>query len=157
MTTHATLSRRAPRRFWGWGQADATLDTREQATVKTMVEQLDVPYAERPVPQVHEFTLPAPRLMPPPALATSFSDKPLDRLNHCVGKSYADLARMWLRSAPTPPDWVAMCQAVQAAPGWLPGQLHAGGGGGRHIGPDPLVGTCYGQGNGMARALPGIL
>jgi alkyldihydroxyacetonephosphate synthase len=114
MTTHATLSRRAPRRFWGWGQLDATLDTREQATVKTMVEQLDVPYAERPVPQVHEFTLPAPRVMPPPVLAASFSDKPLDRLNHCVGKSYADLARMWLRSAPTPPDWVAYPADEQA-------------------------------------------
>nr|WP_326531690.1 FAD-binding oxidoreductase [Rhodoferax sp.] len=114
MTTHATLSRRAPRRFWGWGQLDATLDTREQAKVKTMVEQLDVPYAERPVPQVHEFALPAPRVMPPSVLAASFSDKPLDRLNHCMGKSYADLARMWLRCAPTPPDWVAYPDGEQA-------------------------------------------
>ena len=114
MTTATTLSRRAPRRFWGWGQADATLDAREQATVKTMVEQLDVPYAERPVPQVHEFTLPAPRVTPPPALAACFSATPLDRLNHCVGKSYADLARMWLRSAHTPPDWVAFPENEQA-------------------------------------------
>ena len=97
MTARTTLSRRAPRRFWGWGQADATLDTREQATVKAMAEQLDVPYAERPVPQVHEFALPTPRVNPPPALAACFSATPLDRLNHCGGKSYADLARMWLR------------------------------------------------------------
>ncbi len=107
MTDSATLSRRAPRRFWGWGQSDATLDAREQATIKTMVEQLDVPYAERPVPQVHEFTLPAPRMAAPRALAAMFSATALDRLNHCAGKSYADLARMWLRTAPTPPDWVA--------------------------------------------------
>jgi len=114
MPSHATLSRRAPRRFWGWGQADATLDAREQATVKAMVEQLDVPYAERAVPQVHEFALGAPRIQPPPALAGQFSATPLDRLNHCVGKSYADLARMWLRTAPTPPDWVAFPNDEQA-------------------------------------------
>lgn len=114
MPANATLSRRAPRRFWGWGQADATLDAREQATVKTMVEQLDAPYAERAVPQVHEFALPTPRIQPPSALAGQFSATPLDRLNHCVGKSYADLARMWLREAPTPPDWVAFPDDEQA-------------------------------------------
>lgn len=114
MPTDATLSRRAPRRFWGWGRLDATLDAREQATVKTMVEQLDVPYAERAVPQVHEFALIAPRIQPPSALAGQFSATPLDRLNHCVGKSYADLARMWLRTAPTPPDWVAFPDHEQA-------------------------------------------
>jgi len=45
MSTDATLSRRPPRRFWGWGQADARLDARELATVKAMVEHLDVPFA----------------------------------------------------------------------------------------------------------------
>lgn len=114
MPSAATLSRRAPRRFWGWGQADAALDAREQATVRTMVEQLDVPYAERPVPQVGEFTLAPPRVAPPSALARQFSATPLDRLNHSVGKSYADLARMWLRAAPTPPDWVAFPDDEQA-------------------------------------------
>jgi len=114
MTTAPTLSRRAPRRFWGWGQSDSTLDAREQATVKTMVEQLDVPYTERPVPQVDEFALPAPRVAAPQSLAACFSATPLDRLNHCVGKSYADLARMWLRAAPTPPDWVAFPDDEQA-------------------------------------------
>ena len=32
-----SLSRRAPRRFWGWGNADAALSPREQATVKGML------------------------------------------------------------------------------------------------------------------------
>ena len=113
MTNH-TLSRRAPRRFWGWGQADATLDARELATVKAMVEQLDVPFAQRPEPLVEEFQLPPPRIAAPPALAAVFSATPLDRLNHSVGKSYADLARMWLRNAPTPPDWVAFPDNEQA-------------------------------------------
>jgi alkyldihydroxyacetonephosphate synthase len=31
-----------------------------------------------------------------------------------MGKSYADLARMWLRSVPEPPDWVAYPDDEQA-------------------------------------------
>jgi len=102
-----SLSRRPARRFWGWGHADAPLSPREQTTLKGMLAGLDARLADRPVPQVDEFTLPAPRVVPPPALAAQFSAHPLDRLNHSAGKSYADCARMWLRQAPTPPDWVA--------------------------------------------------
>ena len=61
-----------------------------------------------------DFDLPAPRVAPPAALAAKFSATPLDRLNHCYGKSYADCARMWLRSAPNPPDWVAFPEDEQA-------------------------------------------
>ena len=107
MSDSATLSRRTPRRFWGWGNTDSTLDAREQATVKTLVSMLGARFEERAAPQVSEFELPAPRIQPPAALTGQFSASPLDRLNHSVGKSYADLARMWLRQAPTPPDWVA--------------------------------------------------
>lgn len=109
-----SLSRRAPRRFWGWGNADAALSPREQATVKGMLAALDAPLDGRPVPQVGEFTLPAPRVAPPAALAPMFSAAPLDRLNHSAGKSWADCARMWLRQAPTPPDWVAYPDDEQA-------------------------------------------
>jgi len=114
MNASATLSRRPLRRFWGWGQADARLDARELATVKTMVEHLDVPFEERPMPQVAEFALRAPRIEPPSALAAMFSGAPLDRLNHSGGKSYADLARMWLREPPAVPDWVVFPDDEQA-------------------------------------------
>ena len=114
MNASATLSRRPLRRFWGWGQADARLDARELATVKTMVEHLDVPFEERPAPQVAEFALRAPRIEPPSALAAMFSGAPLDRLNHSGGKSYADLARMWLREPPAVPDWVVFPDDEQA-------------------------------------------
>ena len=114
MNASATLSRRPLRRFWGWGQADARLDARELATVKTMVEHLDAPFEERPVPQVADFALRAPRIEPPSALAAMFSGAPLDRLNHSGGKSYADLARMWLREPPAVPDWVVFPDDEQA-------------------------------------------
>ena len=107
MSKAPSLSRRPPRRFWGWGNADAALSERERATLKGMLAALGARDERRPEPQLDEFTLPAPRVTPPANLAALFSASPLDRLNHSAGKSYADCARMWLRQAPTPPDWVA--------------------------------------------------
>jgi alkyldihydroxyacetonephosphate synthase len=109
-----SLSRRPARRFWGWGTTDAVLDAREQATVKFMVEQFGGSFAALAPPDVDEFELRAPRVVPPPSLAPVFSQTPHDRLNHAYGKSYADCARMWLRSVPNPPDWVAYPEDEQA-------------------------------------------
>lgn len=113
MSQAPTLSRRPPRRFWGWGNADAALSAGEHATLKGMLAALDVRYDTRPEPQLHEFSLPSPRIEPPAALAAQFSALPLDRLNHSAGKSYADCARMWLRQPPSPPDWVAFPEDEQ--------------------------------------------
>ena len=107
MDTDSTLSRRPLRRFWGWGLASDALDAREQLTVRAMLAHLGAHVEDRPSPQVGDFTLSAPRIRPPAALVEQFSASPLDRLNHCAGKSYADCARMWLRTPPSPPDWVA--------------------------------------------------
>ena len=114
MNENATLSRRTPRRFWGWGNTNATLDSREQATIKGMLGLLGARIEDRPEPQVGEFDLPTPRIQPPASLAAQFSASALDRLNHSAGKSYADCARMWLRQASTPPDWVAFPDNEQA-------------------------------------------
>ena len=114
MSDNATLSRRTPRRFWGWGNTNATLDSREQATIKGMLGLLGARIEDRPEPQIGEFDLPTPRIQPPASLAAQFSASALDRLNHSAGKSYADCARMWLRQASTPPDWVAFPDNEQA-------------------------------------------
>lgn len=97
-----TLSRRPPRRFWGWGQVDAALDSREQSNLRFMLDQLGAVQCEAAPPRVEDSRC-APRIGPPAALAAMFSSQPLDRLNHSDGKSYADLARMWLRDVPEPP------------------------------------------------------
>jgi alkyldihydroxyacetonephosphate synthase len=114
MNADATRSRRPPRRFWGWGQANAALDEREQGTVRAMARALALADDPGPEPRTGDFSLPAPRVSPPPALADAFSATPLDRLNHCAGKSYADCARMWLRAPPSPPDWVAFPEDSRA-------------------------------------------
>jgi alkyldihydroxyacetonephosphate synthase len=114
MDSSTTLSRRPTRRFWGWGLESDALSSRERSTITAMLTGLGARVEERPAPQVGEFDLPPPRIAPPPALAAQFSAAPLDRLNHCAGKSYADCARMWLRAAPSPPDWIAYPEDEQA-------------------------------------------
>jgi alkyldihydroxyacetonephosphate synthase len=110
----ASLSRRPERRFWGWGYADAALEARETAMLKQMVERLGAVFNTQPPPKLSDFSLRVPRVAAPAALAQIFSDKPLDRLNHSYGKSFADCARMWLRDVPNPPDWVAYPDDEQA-------------------------------------------
>ena len=148
--TAQTLSRRPPRRFWGWGQADAALDDREQANLRFMLDQLGAVQGEAPPPRVEDFALRVPRISPPPALAAMFSTLPLDRLNHSYGKSYADLARMWLRDVPEPPDWVAYPddeQAIVDLLDWAARHNVAvvpyGGGSSVCGGVEPAVGASY--------------
>jgi alkyldihydroxyacetonephosphate synthase len=150
MSTPATLSRRPLRRFWGWGAADASLDAREVAILQTMVGRLGVGFEERKVPDVADFTLRAPRVAPPAALAPCFSDTPLDRLNHSGGKSFADVARMWLRTPPATPDWVVFPddeQAVIDVLDWAQASNVAvvpyGGGSSVCGGVEPAVGDGY--------------
>jgi alkyldihydroxyacetonephosphate synthase len=114
MDSSTTLSRRPTRRFWGWGLESDALSARERSRITAMLSVLGARVEERPAPQVGEFDLPSPRLAPPAALAAQFSAAPLDRLNHCAGKGYADCARMWLRTPPSPPDWVAYPEDEQA-------------------------------------------
>ena len=114
MNANASLSRRPPRRFWGWGLADAALDPREHAIVQAMVASVGGRFEDKPAPRVEEFDLAPPRVAPPATLAASFSAMPLDRLNHSGGKSYADCARMWLRRPPSAPDLVAYPEDEQA-------------------------------------------
>ncbi len=114
MNNSTTLSRRPMRRFWGWGLDSDALTPLEQATVKAILARIDARFEDRPAPHVREFDLADPRIAPPASLAAQFSAAPLDRLNHCAGKSYADCARMWLRTPPSPPDWVAYPDDEQA-------------------------------------------
>lgn len=103
----ATLSRRRLRRFWGWGNADAALSASEQANLALMVGHLGGALKDAPVPRIEEFDLPASRVSPPASLAPCFSTTAYDRLNHSVGKSYADLARCWMRELANVVDAVA--------------------------------------------------
>jgi len=149
-STETTLSRRPLRRFWGWGHAGATLDAGELEKIKRLVQHLGARFEHRAVPSAEEFALRAPRIAPPTALAAMFSSSVLDRLNHSYGKSFADCARMWLRSVPDPPDFAVFPDdehAVVDILDWAAASNVAvipyGGGSSVCGGVEPAVGDSY--------------
>jgi len=103
----ASLSRRPERRFWGWGYRHEAVADDELREVQALLGLLGASGPALPEPRVDEFALPAPRVAAPAALASALSGSAYDRLTHAGGKSFADVARMWARSAPRVPDWVA--------------------------------------------------
>ena len=106
MTESATLSRRRKLRFYGWGYADETLSPEEESRVRNGMKRFRSS-VEIPPPRENEFELRAPRISVPQSLASLVSTTPYDRLVHSYGKSYADIARMFMREVKQPPDLVA--------------------------------------------------
>jgi alkyldihydroxyacetonephosphate synthase len=103
----ASLSHKAPRRFWGWGMLADGLSAGELRAVHGLVAATGSTAPGLSEPDVADYPLRAPRGERPGALADIVSDLPYDRLTHCYGKGFPDVARMWLRSVPNAPDWVA--------------------------------------------------
>jgi len=146
-----SLSQRPRLRFWGWGRLDQELSPEERDIVAGIARYLGVSSEGWPgSPRLEEFELPAPRVRPPVSLEDSFSRSAYDRLTHSYGKSYADCVRMWQRSVPHPPDWVAFPQDEQAVVDILDWASRAnvavipfGGGSSVCGGVEPAVGTSY--------------
>ncbi len=67
-----------------------------------------------PVPSSDEFTLPAPALRPPAALAPLFDESTAERLSHAMGQGFADIARAFRRELPRCPDLVARPDSAAA-------------------------------------------
>jgi len=107
------MSLRPRRRFWGWGNLTDELLPQEQATIDGIMKLLGGASSSPPSPQESDFALAAPLFQPPASLAPCFSNSTYDRLAHSYGKSFADVVRMWNRSVPNPPDWVAFPQDEQ--------------------------------------------
>jgi len=145
-----TLSRRPPRRFWGWGGTDTVLSGEELTRLGHMARLLGGNLLEAQEPREDDFSLRPPRVTPPTPLAAMFSATPSDRLNHSLGKSYADCARMWLRQVPDVIDLVAFPadeQSVVDVLDWASGANVAvipyGGGSSVCGGVEAAVGDSY--------------
>lgn len=103
-----TLSKRRELRFWGWGYADEHLSAEESAMIRGIAVRFKRHHSTPLVPpSVEDIELPASRLQLPESLSAIVSTFPYDRLTHAYGKSYADMARMYLRRVPNAPDGVA--------------------------------------------------
>jgi alkyldihydroxyacetonephosphate synthase len=107
MSAQATLSNRPERRFWGWGYVRDTIAEDEMRRMNALLAWLGGAGPAVSEPRVEELDLPPPRVAPPATLAAVLSSSPYDRLIHCYGKSFPDVARLWLREVAHAPDWVA--------------------------------------------------
>ena len=151
MGEFATLSRRRRLRFYGWGYADDVLSPDEEARVRGAARRFGTDAsAAIAEPQEHEFDLQAPRVSPPSSLAPLISVTPYDRLVHSLGKSFADIVRMFLRDVRHPPDLVAFPKNESDVAGvleWAAGANVAvvpfGGGSSVAGGVEPDVGDSY--------------
>src|SRR5215831_7360932 len=151
MAEAATLSRRSTLRFYGWGYADETLSPEEEARVRAIPQRFGVQApVETSAPRETAFDLRAPRVAAPTYLAAMMSQTPYDRLTHSLGKSFADVVRMFMRSVPHPPDLVAFPRSEQDVAAVLDWASRAnvavipfGGGSSVAGGVEPDVGDSY--------------
>src|SRR5215475_1585004 len=97
------------RKFWGWGVEGAGPEPQHcDAILRGLAQRLGAPdLALAPEPRLEDLALPAPRVAPPPTLASLCSDSPFDRASHSYGKSFRDVVRAARGEFPSPPDWVA--------------------------------------------------
>lgn len=105
--SHSTLSAKPARRFWGWGYLRDGLTGHELSGVHSLLASLGPTGPALPEPQLADYALGASRGRLADSLAAIVSGTPYDRITHCYGKGYADVARMWMRDVPNAPDWVA--------------------------------------------------
>lgn len=141
-------------KYWGWGFEDeAGPDDMKakQQLADNLASQHDVgkitPFTR---PGVEEFNIGAPRVKPPKSLERIFSVDPTDRLAHSVGKSFADCARIHLRTIKDIADQVAFPETEQDVVDildWANGANVAvipyGGGSSVCGGVEPAVGDSY--------------
>ncbi|HEY2482667.1 MAG TPA: FAD-binding oxidoreductase [Caulobacteraceae bacterium] len=150
MAEFATLSRRPRLRFYGWGYVDDGLTAEEKARVRASAARFGATEKEVAAPRESDFDLRAPRIAAPASLAAMVSTSPYDRLTHSLGKSFADIARMFLRHVPEPPDLVAFPKSEEDVVAILDWAARAnvaaipfGGGSSVAGGVEPDVGDSY--------------
>lgn len=151
MPQSATLSRRRKLRFYGWGYAGDVLTPEEEARVRGAAKRFGAAApVEVSAPRESDFSLPTPRVTVPAALAALVSTTPYDRLVHSLGKSFADIVRMFMRDVRHPPDLVAFPKSeadVAAVLDWASSANVAvipfGGGSSVTGGVEPDVGDSY--------------
>ncbi|MFP3944781.1 MAG: FAD-binding oxidoreductase, partial [Alphaproteobacteria bacterium] len=135
----------------GWGYADEVLSADERAVLDAAVAaRAPEGVTPLPPPLVEEFSLPEVRLKPPPGLEGIVTTAPAHRLRHAFGRSFADIARLYLRQAPHAPDVVARPSTEKEAAAVLDWAVSAGAavipfGGGSSVcgGVEPDVGGLY--------------
>jgi alkyldihydroxyacetonephosphate synthase len=100
----------AARKFWGWGNVGEGPTPEQAEGIARALEARFGVALGKPAdpPRPEELRLRAPRIQPPAALASRFSDAPHERAGHHYGKSYRDVVRAFRGEFPSPPDAVVL-------------------------------------------------
>ena len=98
-------------KYWGWGYEGEGLTTRDRDhLLSTLAGGFGIQgrtTGNRRPPPVGEIALRAPRLNPPPALATICTQEPYERILHSFGQSQPDSIRIFSGDFAHAPDAVA--------------------------------------------------
>ncbi|MBI2205960.1 MAG: FAD-binding oxidoreductase [Candidatus Rokubacteria bacterium] len=95
--------------FYAWGyEGEGASDAEVKAFEAIVARRFGLgSFDVTPPPTPADIALRAPRVTVPASLATIVSTDHRDRLEHSYGKNWYDVARMFLRAVPSPPDAIA--------------------------------------------------
>lgn len=99
---------RRTRSWWGWGDVEGALSSRESAQLTDRVRALlpDAELTAHDPPDPYSIPVPAPRVEVPRSLAHLASDDHVDRLRHSHGQAFRDVVRALHGEFDSVPDQV---------------------------------------------------
>src|SRR5215207_6698391 len=96
-------------KFYGWGVENTGLDEAERGRLfRFLADRFKIEPRLQASPQVTDFALRDPRVMPPRSIARMFQSEPYERLLHTYGKPYPETVRAYARDFSDAPDLVAL-------------------------------------------------
>ena len=94
--------------FYAWGyEGEGATPGEIKAFDENLARRFRTAFDVMPPPTVEEISLRLPRVWVPSSLAEIVSTDQRDRLEHSYGKNWYDVARMFFRAVPNPPDAIA--------------------------------------------------
>ncbi len=109
MNAPMTAPKGPRRKFWSWGYEGQDIPESEVTSMHERVaKRLGMSdFTILKDPTLDEIEIRAPRITPPASLASFCTTEKWDRVAHTYGKSFRDLAMIYKRKYPNPPDIVA--------------------------------------------------
>ena len=134
--------------FWAWGlESEEPTDAARQALARDLSERYGTEITARPLPNLADAEMRAPRITAPDALSGFCFDDVYERARHAYGAHLTDRTRAFNLDFPNPPDVVAHPRTeaeLEAVLGWCHDNGHAvvpyGGGSSVVWGVDPPEG-----------------
>lgn len=94
--------------FWAWGlESEEPTDADRQAMARQLSERYGTAITAKPIPNLADAELRAPRVTPPDALSSFCFTDTYERARHAGGAHFTDRTRAFNLDFPNPPDFVA--------------------------------------------------